>query len=127
MLCWAEFSTIAMNLCGACPLYICIQLVVSLDILSPIGSMLLYLSNLVKIYWGRIFISSFYLEFSMRRSISFFYLGCFHECLLHCKVPLSQIVTSSCTIIVGHCFHITFVHLKILLQHNIAIHDYSVV
>jgi len=43
------------------------------------------------------------------------------------KVRLSRVVSSNCTISVGHRFHVTFIHLKILLQHDIVIHDYSVV
>jgi len=45
----------------------------------------------------------------------------------HHKIPLPHIVNVNRTIIVRHYFHVTFIHLKILLQHNIAIHDYSTV
>jgi len=45
----------------------------------------------------------------------------------HYKVPLSRIVTSNRMIVVRHNFHITFIHLEILLQHNIVIDDYNAV
>ena len=42
---------------------------------------------------------------------------------LHHKVLLSRFVNSNHTIIVGHCFHVAFIHQEILLQYEIAFHD----